>query len=144
MAARLLSLTRRSRPTTHKHFLIIISVRRGIDLRAVVRLDGIGKLKKKCNDLIGTRARDLPAYSIASQPTTLPTEKRVCVYCIMWLSLGAAYRTTFLCCCLRLLFNNSRCLHVLLINLSTHHNPMATNLCGAVPSFNYMPSWCAT
>jgi hypothetical protein len=35
------------------------------------RLEGLGKLKK-FNDLIGTRARDLPACSTAPQPPTLP------------------------------------------------------------------------
>jgi hypothetical protein len=37
---------------------------------AIVRLEGLGKLKK--NYLIGTRTRDLPACSIVPQPTTLP------------------------------------------------------------------------
>jgi hypothetical protein len=36
-----------------------------------VRLEGLGKLKKKI-DLVGTRSRDLPAYSIVPQPITLP------------------------------------------------------------------------
>jgi hypothetical protein len=35
-----------------------------------VRLPGLGQLKK-CNGLIGTRTPDLPACSIAPQPTTL-------------------------------------------------------------------------
>jgi hypothetical protein len=41
-----------------------------------VRLEGLGKLKKKNkkknNDLIGNRTRILPACSIVPQPTTLP------------------------------------------------------------------------
>jgi hypothetical protein len=36
-----------------------------------VRLEGLGQLKKS-NELIGIRTRDLPAYSIVSQLTTLP------------------------------------------------------------------------
>jgi hypothetical protein len=31
--------------------------------RAIVRLKGLGKLKKKSNDVIGTRTRDIPACS---------------------------------------------------------------------------------
>jgi hypothetical protein len=37
---------------------------------AIVRLEGLGKLKKI--HLIGNRSRDLPACSIVSQPTALP------------------------------------------------------------------------
>jgi hypothetical protein len=37
-----------------------------------VRLEGLGKLKKKSH-LTGTRARDLPACSIVPQPTTIQT-----------------------------------------------------------------------
>jgi hypothetical protein len=43
-----------------------------------VRLEGLGKLgkerkeKKRKIHLIGTRTRDLPAWSIVPQPTTLP------------------------------------------------------------------------
>jgi hypothetical protein len=42
-------------------------------LLVLVRLEGIGKLKKKkANDLIGNRTPDLPACSIVPQPATLP------------------------------------------------------------------------
>jgi hypothetical protein len=37
----------------------------------MVRLEGLGQLKKKIH-LIGTRTRDLPAYSIVPQQSTLP------------------------------------------------------------------------
>jgi hypothetical protein len=37
-----------------------------------MQLKGLGKLKKKFNDLVRIRTRDLPAYSIVSQPITLP------------------------------------------------------------------------
>jgi hypothetical protein len=39
---------------------------------AIVRLEGLGQLKKI--NLIGTRIRDLPAFSIVPQPTTLPRD----------------------------------------------------------------------
>jgi hypothetical protein len=45
---------------------------------ATVRLEGLGKLEKENNDLIGTRTRDLPACSIVPEPTTLrPPQKSV-------------------------------------------------------------------
>jgi hypothetical protein len=37
-----------------------------------MRLEGLSKLKKKNNDLIGNRIRDLPSCSIVPQRTTLP------------------------------------------------------------------------
>jgi hypothetical protein len=43
-----------------------------LDPRAIVRLEGLGKLKKRIHDLIGNRTRDLPACSRVLQPTTLP------------------------------------------------------------------------
>jgi hypothetical protein len=36
-----------------------------------MRLEGFGKLKKKSNDFIGTRIRDIPDCSIAPQSSTL-------------------------------------------------------------------------
>jgi hypothetical protein len=37
---------------------------------------GLGKLKKKINDLIRTATRDLPACRIATQPSKLPLAKQ--------------------------------------------------------------------
>jgi hypothetical protein len=39
-----------------------------------VRLEGVCKLKKKSNDLIGNRTCYFPACSIGPQPTTLPSQ----------------------------------------------------------------------
>jgi hypothetical protein len=41
-----------------------------VELRAIVQLERVGKLKKSI-DLIGKGTRDLPACSIVPQPTTL-------------------------------------------------------------------------
>jgi hypothetical protein len=43
-----LSALRASRPFTPQgRFLVLVSVRGRVDLRAIVRLEGVGKLKKK-------------------------------------------------------------------------------------------------
>jgi hypothetical protein len=69
MAARLSTL--RAGSFLHPgRFLIIISVRGLIDPRAIVRLEGLDKLKKSTSS--GTRTGDLPACNIVPPPTTLP------------------------------------------------------------------------
>jgi hypothetical protein len=66
------SLTRRPPFTPRNlpgtHFCSRLS--RPVDHRAIVRLEGLGKLKKS-NEPIRNRTRDLPDFSIVPQPTTL-------------------------------------------------------------------------
>jgi hypothetical protein len=72
MAVRLSDLrARRPPPPPPGRFLAIISVTGWVDLRAIVRLEGLGKLKK-IDYLIGNQSRNLPDCSVVSQPTTLP------------------------------------------------------------------------
>jgi hypothetical protein len=67
MAVRL-SPSRAGRALPPGRFLVIISVRGWVNLRAILRLEGLSKLKK-VNDFIGNRALHLPVCSIESQPT---------------------------------------------------------------------------
>jgi hypothetical protein len=69
MAARL-SAPRAGRFLPPGRFLVLISVRGWVDPRAIVRLKGLGQLKKSTSS--GIRTGDLPACSIVPQPTTLP------------------------------------------------------------------------
>jgi hypothetical protein len=58
-----LSLTRQPCSTPHKRFFLLLAEE---TLGSIVRLELLGKLKKT------SRTRDLPAFSIVPQPTTLP------------------------------------------------------------------------
>jgi hypothetical protein len=71
MAVRLSAL-RACRHLPPGKFLVLISVKGWVDPRTIVRLEGLGKLKKKKKKihLIGTRTRNFPACSIVPQPTT--------------------------------------------------------------------------
>jgi hypothetical protein len=51
-------------------FLVLISIRGSVKPGAIVRLNGLGELKK-FNDLNGIQIRDIPVCSIAPQSTTL-------------------------------------------------------------------------
>jgi hypothetical protein len=69
-------------------FLVLSSVRGCINLRALVRLEGLGKLNKISSDLIGIRARDLPASGVTPQATTLPRAPVRSIYRVGTLSLS--------------------------------------------------------
>jgi hypothetical protein len=80
MAVRLSAL-RAGHPLPPGRFLVLFSVRGWVDPRAIVRLEGVGKLKKKkSNDLTGNRTRNLPACRIVAQPTTPPRAPIILYY----------------------------------------------------------------
>jgi hypothetical protein len=54
-----------------KDALVLIFVRGRVNSRVMVRLEGLGKLKR-FNDLIGNRTHNIRACSIVPQPSTLP------------------------------------------------------------------------
>jgi hypothetical protein len=57
-----LSVLRAGRPLPQRRPLVFIPVRGRVDPKVIVRLEGLGQLKKS-NVLIGNRIRDLPACS---------------------------------------------------------------------------------
>jgi hypothetical protein len=58
-------------PPPQEDYWYSFLLRVGVDPRAIMRLEGLGKLKKRIH-LIGTRSRYLPACSIVPQPIILP------------------------------------------------------------------------
>jgi hypothetical protein len=69
MATKLLAL--RAGPFLHQgKFVVFISVQGGVEPRTIVRMEGLGKLKKFTSSV--TRTGNLPAYSVVPEPTTLP------------------------------------------------------------------------
>jgi hypothetical protein len=67
MVARLSAL-RADCPLTSGRFLVLISLTDGVDPRAIVQLEELGKLKKI--HLIETQTHDFSACSTVPQPTT--------------------------------------------------------------------------
>jgi hypothetical protein len=58
------------RPLPPGRFLVLIFVRGWVDLKSIMRLEGLGKLRKS-DDFTGNWTCDLPACSIVPQPTML-------------------------------------------------------------------------
>jgi hypothetical protein len=69
MAARLSAL-RYGRTLSPRKIFMLICVTGWANPRVIVLMDGLGKVKKKCND-IGIRTRDFQGCSRVLQPTTL-------------------------------------------------------------------------
>jgi hypothetical protein len=70
MAVRLSAL-RAVCPLPPGRFLVLISATGCVDPRVIVRLEGLGQLKKS-NTFIGNRSHDLPVCSKVPQPTMVP------------------------------------------------------------------------
>jgi hypothetical protein len=66
-----LSVLRAGRSLLPRKFLVLIPFRGRVNCKTIVRLEGIGTLEKKSNDLMGIRARYLSACDIVPQPTAL-------------------------------------------------------------------------
>jgi hypothetical protein len=93
MTVRLSALSA-GRPLPPRRFLVLISVRGWIDTRAIVRLEGLGLLKKI--HFIWIRSRDLPACSIVPQPIILLRKKlSVFFWTDKWLICLPKYPVSF-------------------------------------------------
>jgi hypothetical protein len=63
---KVVNLTTWPRSAAQKYFMILICVRGRVNPMSIVRLEGLGKLKKKIIALIGIRIRYLPTYSAST------------------------------------------------------------------------------
>jgi hypothetical protein len=96
-----------------------------VDPRAIVRLEGLGKLKKSTSS--GTRTGDLPACSLVPEPTTLPRNLFVPARKILACRLGESsywcrFNHLFLTCEPRLLHCESCiCSQIKLLCMDHHH-----------------------
>jgi hypothetical protein len=59
------------RTLRYRKILVLISVRRWVNIRAFVRLEGLSKLKKKISSSTGIRTRDIPSFIIVPHQTSL-------------------------------------------------------------------------
>jgi hypothetical protein len=113
-----LSALRAGRALPPRNFLVLISVRGWVDPRSILRLEGLGQLKKKIH-LIGTRTRDFPVCSIVPQPTTLPRAPFV-FYCTVQKASSTSTSK-------RIYFEHKNwCFRMVLKSKTRHNRPDAT------------------